>query len=90
MIMCSISGGRGRISKSKASLPKLVNVSFDLMDSYNPNPTVYAPSKNARRRSFGPSKDSSLWVSEYESDVSGDEDSIEPEPIDQTEIFGEQ
>jgi hypothetical protein len=47
---------------------------------YNPNPTVYKP---VRRKTTA--KEGSLWVVDAHN---SDDESEEPEPIDQDEIFG--
>jgi hypothetical protein len=47
---------------------------------YNPNPTVYKP---VRRKTTA--KEGSLWVVDAHN---SDDESDEPEPIDQDEIFG--
>lgn len=56
------------------------------MEVFNPNPTIFAPTKS-RHSQFA--KPHSLWLEDSDSDHDAEEDeSDEVEQIDQDEIFG--
>ena len=59
------------------------------MEVFNPNPTVFAPTKSHRVAQFA--KPHSLWLNDADSDQEGEveDESNEVETIDQDEIFGE-
>lgn len=58
------------------------------MEVFNPNPTIFAPTKSHRAAQFA--KPHSLWLDDETSDHEREEDdeSNEAEAIDQDEIFG--
>ena len=58
------------------------------MESFNPNPTVFAPTKSHRAAQFA--KAHSLWLDDSDSDREREEEdeSNDVEEIDQDEIFG--
>jgi hypothetical protein len=51
---------------------------------FNPNPTIFAPSKPSKRAS---SLETQIWAPEADAPEPAD-DSDETEPIDQDEVFG--
>ncbi|KAF7294704.1 hypothetical protein MIND_01007600 [Mycena indigotica] len=50
-----------------------------MVEVYNPNPTIFAPTKASRA--------APLWLHDAESDANADESDDAPEPIDNEEIF---
>ena len=59
------------------------------MEVFNPNPTIFAPTKSHRAAQFA--KPHSLWLNDADSDQDREyeDDSNDVEAIDQDEIFGE-
>lgn len=59
------------------------------MEVFNPNPTIFAPTKSHRAAQFA--KPHSLWLNDEDLDPEREieDESLEVEAIDQDEIFGE-
>ena len=58
------------------------------MEVFNPNPTVFLPTKSGKASQFA--KPHSIWLDDDDSDLEHEQqdDSDEVEAIDQDEIFG--
>lgn len=57
------------------------------MEVFNPNPTIFVPTKQSRQSHFA--KPHSLWLDDFDTEQNEqEEESNEAEQIDQDEIFG--